>query len=795
MKIPYFTASALIIVFSTSNPASFLHQGLASPILSAEQSSVTDHNAFLEDMPSNHNSDRSVVPQLRRSGGKLQVSWGGIRERILETAMITPNFDTERLKLFQATLIVNGVPVQENLPWDKTSTIFSEPPSGQMDYYIVYKENGNVVDTSKWAMRETSDGQNIEPGSFSGKFAGEAYGFQLNQELKAAGFNEELSQTSVRLGNLKVVWVLNPNADNKVRAFIRAAIDGVEVKPAIGAGGEPESVIVRDRKTKQIIDAGKNDFHFKVDAAFNGNAFFWDDMLVALATAPYHPWLAKSTLEFWLQVQEQNGGVIPREVRKDSLISLWFPQNVRFPHAPKANLSYTNPYLMNWVADKIYRFNPSAENLEFLKRVSVSIERYSAWMEEHRSIRDSSGRIIGFNGSALGSGLDNSRSEVGNDNEDAGYRHGFVDFLSQQISMLKDNAKWNLLFARAAARESDRAVFVAKARDSQRRAVAYQKTLNENYWNQERGFYFDISIEPSGEIKQDLEHTVISGFWPLYANAVDRDKVSRIVEMQFNPEAFGGSFPFPANARNSIRADHQVRYQAREKFHEEDGYWDKWAHWPSMAMAVLAGLRRSGRIDLAYQYAAAFVKKMAQSSTKTVEESYGEERILDENGKTHFIPRALQHAQHPHRADFAGWGKGPGLENTLEDGIGIQPTYRNGLEWNLRTSLKIGDSTDHLILHALQYNGGTISYLDLERTGMDSYMLRVKSEKPFQLNLNSLLDVNNRLTPEIQSRSSSVLVQGANLAQVIPIVLAPVARTASAGLLSDKTVNSCEALF
>ncbi|HVK61517.1 MAG TPA: hypothetical protein VM432_08205, partial [Bdellovibrionales bacterium] len=170
-------------------------------------------------------------------------------------------------------------------------------------------------------------------------------------------------------------------------------------------------------------------------------------MHVALATAPYHPELAKATVKFWLMVQKQNGGVIPREVRKENLISLWFDKTIRDGAEPRANLTYTNPYLMNWVMDALYRFDPSAENLALMKEVSLSIDSYTKWMEANRSVRDRDGLIIGFNGSALGTGADNSRGEIGNKGEDEAYQTGFVDFLAQQIAMLKDKSKWDQIFA------------------------------------------------------------------------------------------------------------------------------------------------------------------------------------------------------------------------------------------------------------------------------------------------------------------------------------------------------------
>ena len=794
--------TTLIAVHGLTEYSPGLLRSLSDPIQTLEEMSILQEPPRnLEDMPSNHNSDSPLVPQLRRSGGQIRITWSGIRERIINTAEVE-NISTETLKSFTSSVYINGVEVAKGIPWEQTVATFKEPPSGQMDYYIVYKNGDEPVDISKWAMRETADGQNIHEQSFTGQFAGEAFGFNLNSELKAQGFNEELSSTSVRLGNLKVVWVMSPKADSSVQNFIKGAAAGVDVKPLIGANGEPESVTIYDRETKKTLSASAQDFHFKVDAAFNGNAFYWDDMLVALATAPYHPWLAKSTMEFWLEVQAQNGGVIPREVRKDSLISLWFPENVRFPEKAKTNLSYTNPYLMNWVADKLYRYNPSEENLDFLKRVSKSVQNYVRWMEKNRSIRDAEGKIIGFNGSALGSGLDNSRNEIGNDNEEAGHNHAFVDFISQHISMLKDDAKWNLIFVRKAKNSEEKAAYLAQAKESHRRAMYFTKTLNENYWNQDKGFYYDLDRDAKGVFTQDLAHTVISGFWPLYAAAADTEKVDRIVETQFNPEGFGGNFPFPANARRTITEGKLSRYKPRE-FVKEDGYWDKWAHWPSMAMAALTGLRRSGRPDLAHKMAAAFIKKMAESSSKTVEESYGEIRVVDADGSINFISRPIEHASHPHRADFAGWGKGPGLENTLEDGLGLAPTYRRGFDWNLRTTLKTGDKSDIIGVKAIQYMGGNISYMNLRRIGENSYELSVMSEKPFEMRLGSLLDSAGQLHGESQSRSGVVKVVGNNKPQTIRVDLKPLqANIAHESVWRSSIVaegssakTSCESLF
>lgn len=666
-----------------------------------------------------------IQPFVKRQGSRATLEWSGIRASV-EQKSRAHGEDPATLNALTVSIFINGEEKISGLPFATSTYTIAEEPRGQVDYYIVYKRGAKIVHISEFSLKETTDGQNLAEGSFRGRYAGELLGFELTSGPASTGIRPELTSNALALGKKKIVWILSERAEPVLKEFIASAPKGVDVRAEFGADGEPGQVLVTDRASGARVEAGAKDFFFKVDAAFNGNSFFWDDMLVALATVPAHPWLARSTIEFWLMVQEKNGGTIPREVRKENLLSLWFPETIKYGEEPKPNLTYTNPYLMNWVMDELFRFDPSEKNTRLLDRVAKSMETYASWMEKHRAVRDQNGKLIGFNGSALGSGADNSRGRVGNAAEANAFQTAFIDFISQQAAMYNDIARWSRVLA---TRERGASLaFSERASRASSKAAELKKLINEKYWNEDRGYYFDLVPDGFGGWSQNRRFTPIAGFWALYAGAASPAQVQRLIETQLRPEAFGGEFPLPANSRFFVVEGRPTdsMYIPRDGFENEDGYWDKWAHWPPMMAVAIEGFRRSGRPDVAYDLAQKVLKKIAEWSTRTVEESYGEHRV---NGE--LMARALQHASHPHRPDFAGWGLVPPVYVTYNHFLGFRPTYQAGrVDWDLRTPLKIGDS---LTLRHTIYLGQEIRELKLTR--ISETRLRIESAAAMALDL------------------------------------------------------------
>jgi len=174
-----------------------------------------------------------------------------------------------------------------------------------------------------------------------------------------------------------------------------------------------------------------------------------------------------------------------------------------------------------------------------------------------------------------------------------------------------------------------------------------------------------------------------------------------------------------------------------------------------MAMVVIEGFRRSGRPDIAFKLAAAYNKKMAESSENTVEENYGEIVIRHDDGTVSITARPGQHAQHQHRPDFAGWGKGPPIYLGLVDVLGVNAGYDKTLSWNLRISMETGET---MYVQNLWVNGGIIQTMAVTRLSETEYQFDVLSKTDFSFRLGSLIDGNGTLKADVQSQSAVLSV-------------------------------------
>lgn len=648
--------------------------------------------------------------------------------------------DAARIPRLSLSLFVNGIEQPATYAFSTDKITLVEPVFGQVDYYVSVNEDSDDgqghktkkrVALSEMILHETFDSQTVRGETFSEFLKpNRLFGVTLPPSFEKLALKSDLTRRAIELGYRKVVWVLRPRAGKDVVEFVGKATEGVDVTADLNDKGEPVTAHLVDRKSGAKLSSTANNFYFKVDAAFNGNAFFWDDMLVSLATISHHPSLVRSTIEFWLDVQDRNHGLIPREVRKGNLLSLWFEKIVDPGESEKANLSLTNPYLMHWVMENLYAADPSDENLALLKRVLVSVEQYAKWIEENRSVRDDKGQLLGFTTNALASGLDTSRGERGNYHPPEAYRSGWVDTLAQQISMQKFLLRW---YQNPAVTGTDRAgANDAKIRQAREKIAAYEKLLNEKYWNEDLAFYFDIIPDGKGGWKQDTAYHSIAGFWALFAGAASPHQVERMASVQLRPDHFGGQFPFPANSLDSVKL-----------IEGEDGYWEADARWPSMAAIAMEGLRLSGRPDLAYQTAVGFLRGMQEASMTTVYEYYGLTEKM--NGTAASRGRVGHLKDHVTRSDFTGWGKVPPVFLMVQDIVGLEPRAEGALRWNVFAPLEIGES---ISVENYMFHGQLLPKVSLTRVGPQDYHAEADGSPGLKFEIVAYRDARGRLRPK-----------------------------------------------
>ncbi len=639
-------------------------------------------------------TNKSNTPRVASEAGFLTIDW---KELLAHLHIISPS----TLVGGSVSLLINGNEVAVAKE-EQISLRVPDCPRGQCDYYLLFRDAaGQVRHRTEPIIRENQSVQNIPAFAFEQLAVSHSLKFSLPPSMLAKGLSGKLTEKGVELGYQKMVWVLSPKAEVSVRKLIEAT-PGIQVVPTLDSKGKPRSVKLLLEHKILAKDLNPDNFFFKVDASFNGNCFFWDDMFVALATVPYYPAMAKSTVEFWLEIQNANGGVIPREVRKVNLKSLWFPDVIRIDRPALPNLQYTNPYLLHRVALELYRFDPSDENRELLKKCADSIIRYANWIEEQRGVRDSKGHLIGFTTSSLGSGGDDSRGERGNEQSLESLEAGWVDLLAQQLDLHRSLVVIYSILDKSVGQKE----FRDRITQQKKKIRSLSQLLQQRYWDPQRTFYFDL-VKRNGSFVRDTTYESIFAFWPLLSGSVDRTKTNLLAKNYLIPTKFGGSFPLPANARDKIVSLDD----------NEDGYWNKWSHWPSTAAMVITGFAESGRPDVAYRLAFDFVRGMEEASTETVFEFYGEQ-------PGDFKARPGRHFPHKTRADFAGWGKVPPIFNMLRHVVGIEPLANGRLAWNLLAPLEKDES---LSVQNLNYRGAVIANLQITKISEAKYQVSAQS--------------------------------------------------------------------
>ncbi|MFR7733428.1 MAG: MGH1-like glycoside hydrolase domain-containing protein [Collinsella sp.] len=133
-----------------------------------------------------------------------------------------------------------------------------------------------------------------------------------------------------------------------------------------------------------------------------------------------------------------------------------------------------------------------------------------------------------------------------------------------------------------------------EAREWEGEYKALVRKINELYWDEEDGFYYDVDVVT----KKPCRVKTIASFWPLLAGAASPEQAARMVEHVKRADGFGGELPWPSLARSD------------RDFDEKTGNYWRGAVWlPTAYMATKAlegyGYARSGgRIGGEGSYAA-----------------------------------------------------------------------------------------------------------------------------------------------------------------------------------------------
>ncbi len=236
--------------------------------------------------------------------------------------------------------------------------------------------------------------------------------------------------------------------------------------------------------------------------------------------------------------------------------------------------------------------------------------------------------------------------------------------------------------------------------------------INDRYWDEEDGAYYDISSsEPHGCVKV----LTPASFWPLLAGVVPRERAVRLVEHLKDARRLGGDVPFPSVSRDS------------RHFNPGGEYWRGGIWLPTAYMCVRA-LAENGFPELADDLA----EKVVRHQFTTYRE-YSPHTIWEAYSPTEAKPatcKALPGEKNVVRPDFCGWSALGPISMMIENVVGINADgVKREVVWRLRRKdrhgvrrLRFGDVEASLV-----YDDGSI---EIESSG--PFTLRV-GERVFQI--------------------------------------------------------------
>lgn len=667
-----------------------------------------------------------------------------------------------RLELaeIQTYVVVDGVPSGVLANGTTSVKISFVRPADQHDIYLQFKTAGGaIVHETHPILLECQRGRTLASivGFERQKFAVKLPNYDASAERVA-----NLVARAVQIGFRKLVWTETDSASEATRRAVQTFGADLRVEPELDELGAVCGFHISSPCGNVQEHAAGNEMRLQYDAAFNGHAFYWDNQFVSLAGALFQPRLAANTLDFHYETQAKTGtGAIPREVRHINRLSYHRYLDVKFGEE-LPNGEFTNPCFTGWVERYLYALSSPEQGERRLRAILNPIYRYAAWVENNRRVYSKQGEFIGYWFSNMGSGADNSPRGGGNQNWRNFPKIGWVDLLAQQSAMYRDIGELQAILGEWAA-----------ADDAFEKAQSLIDLLNKKYWNEEKGFYFDLLPE-NGAYRQDVQTATQASFWAFWCQAANAHQVERFARQELVEGAFGGKFPAA-----SLSSAHPLYNMA--------GHYWRGGRWPPSAVVLAQGLENCGRPDLAFEITKNFTAGMAEVSDQTVYEFYGlEER---EGGVK---PIAGRQPNHLTRSDFVGWGKTPLTYSIPRHLVGVRPipayrgkdierwrvhldkqchfiknlsenerkisehaVLRGYLEWNLFI-----DPQDGLELRDFCYQGHPVRLLRITRESENRFRAMVDSPKSIQLQVNRFFAAGNRNPSHVPLASSSIFEIG-----------------------------------
>ena len=326
------------------------------------------------------------------------------------------------------------------------------------------------------------------------------------------------------------------------------------------------------------------------------------------------------------------------------------PMSLRIQHPD-------NPPFYAWVESDYYKMTGDDKHIANLLNQDQFLKRYYDWFEALRP----------------GTQLSFEHVDIKLEKTTLGYKWGGIQSGMDNTPRGR-NQKDQILWVDAVAQQALSALYIARLAESagnekvsKRFKEEYElkkKLINDYYWDEADGFYYDISEDGESFFKVRTP----ASFWVMLAEIPNQDQAERMMQYASDPLEFGGPFPWVSVSRSD------------QDFNGEYGdYWRGGIWIPTAYMATKA-LEKYHYYEVADENAYNLIKHMSKTyqsySPNTIWECYNP-------SKPEPVQRVYGDRLEVVRPDFCGWSALAPISMLIENVLGfhIIDASTKTIEW------------------------------------------------------------------------------------------------------------------
>ena len=356
---------------------------------------------------------------------------------------------------------------------------------------------------------------------------------------------------------------------------------------------------------------------------------------------------------------------------KETLLNFYIPIHETNSNTPLRIHLRDNPPLFSWVEHDCYQFTGDKKHAKKILIDKQYLQKHFTYFDTipkgninekispkynpiHRGvIKNHDEQIIGYTWTGGASGMDNTPRG----RDCGGYNKiMWIDAICQQaLSALYISRMYKQF---------------GKKKESEKWLKTYKqlkKVVNEKYWNEEDGFYYDVEIATGKHSKIKT----MASYWVLMAEIASPKRAEKMVNILKDEKYFGIKYPFPSLSRDD------------KDFNASTGDYWRGGIWLPMVYMGVKSLEKYGYYKLADEMATNVVMQQLRTyhnpklEQKTIWEVYSPSK--DEPSTEHGRKA---------RPEFCGWSALGPISLYIENILGFRKVdaLKKQVVWNIKRS-------------------------------------------------------------------------------------------------------------